>query len=62
MGTIFGIIVKYTPLLAVGWFSPRHGYSFKDTTVWSLPNDSKCLPQGVSVLKMFNLLKLEEEL
>ena len=34
---------------------PRHGYSFKDTTVWSSPNDSKCLRLGVSVLKIFNL-------
>ena len=40
--------------LSVGMF-PRHGYSFKDTTVWSSPNDSKCLCLGVSVLKIFNL-------
>ena len=40
--------------LSVGMF-PRHGYSFKDTTVWSSPNDSKCLRLGVSVLKISNL-------
>ena len=40
--------------MSVGMF-PRHGYSFKDTTVWSSPNDSKCLRLGVSVLKIFNL-------
>ena len=40
--------------LSVGLF-PRHGYSFKDTTVWSSPNDSKCLRLGVSVLKISNL-------
>ena len=34
---------------------PRHGYSFKDTTVWSSPNDSKCVRLGVSVLKISNL-------
>ena len=38
----------------VGMF-PRHGYSFKDTTVWSSPNDSKCVRLGVSVLKISNL-------
>ena len=40
--------------LSVGLF-PRHGYSFKDRTVWSSPNDSKCLRLGVSVLKISNL-------
>ena len=40
--------------LSVGMF-PRHGYSFKDTTVWSSPNDSKCVRLGVSVLKISNL-------
>ena len=38
---------------------PRHGYSFKDTTVWSSPNDSKCVRLGVSVLKISNLPILE---
>ena len=40
--------------LSVGLF-PRHGYSFKDRTVWFSPNDSKCLRLGVSVLKISNL-------
>ena len=38
-----------------GCVFPRHGYSFKDRTVWSSPNDSKCLRLGVSVLKISNL-------
>ena len=38
-----------------GCLFPRHGYSFKDTTVWSSPNDSNCLRLGVSVLKISNL-------
>ena len=33
------------------WMYPRHGYSFKDTTVWSSPNDSNCHRLGVSVKK-----------
>ena len=37
------------------WMFPRHGYSFKDTTVWSSPNDSKYVRLGVSVLKISNL-------
>ena len=49
-----GVSVGVSVCLSVGLF-PRHGYSFKDTTVWSSPNDSKCLRLGVSVLKIFNL-------
>ena len=37
------------------WMYPRHGYSFKDTTVWSSPNDSKCVRLGVSVLQISNV-------
>ena len=37
------------------------GYSFKDTTVWSSQNDSKCLRLGISVLKISNLPKAEVE-
>ena len=38
-----------------GCVYPRHGYSFKDITVWSSPNDCKCVRLGVSVLKISNL-------
>ena len=43
---------------SVGMFT-RHGYSFKDTTVWSSQNDSKCVRLGVSVRKMSKLPKPE---
>ena len=46
--------------MSIGRLSPRHGYNFKDsTTVWSSPDDKKCLPLCVSVLKIFNLPKPE---
>merc|ERR1712016_10424 len=50
----FCLYVCLCVCLSVGLF-PRHGYSFKDRTVWSSPNDSKCLRLGVSVLRISNL-------
>ena len=44
------------------WMYPRHGYSFKDTTVWSSPNDRFLPVLGVSALKISNLPKPEVEL
>ena len=41
--------------------SPRHSYSFEDTSVRSSPNDCLCLPLGTSVLTNFNLPKAEVE-